>query len=288
MKAFKPDYYNEFKCIAGACKHSCCIGWEIDVDANTLEYYNGIEGEMGSRLRDNIEDGHFSLDANERCPFLSSDGLCDIITELGADALCRICDDHPRFRNFYSDAVEIGLGLCCEEAARLILSQQSVFTIATYSEDESGFFKLRQTVFDIMQDREFSFTERAQNLCDYFDIGMPDTDWQSVYLELEILDDSWKDMLHGADFKADIVGLDTVFEQLFCYFIFRHLAGAIYDGLYLERIRLAILGCKTVYAIAKKHDLTLEAVADAARAFSSEIEYSDENVNILLEKLTKG
>mgnify|MGYP006874698003 CR=1 FL=1 len=32
-----PDYYKEFKCIAGECRHSCCIGWEIDIDEETYK-----------------------------------------------------------------------------------------------------------------------------------------------------------------------------------------------------------------------------------------------------------
>ena len=40
-------------------------------------------------------------------------------------ALCQICRDHPRFRNYYSSRVEMGLGLVCEEAARVILSWPS-------------------------------------------------------------------------------------------------------------------------------------------------------------------
>ena len=35
MKIFAPDYYRDFKCSAGNCKHSCCIGWEIDIDEDT-------------------------------------------------------------------------------------------------------------------------------------------------------------------------------------------------------------------------------------------------------------
>ena len=27
-----PDYFSEFSCIAGDCKDSCCLGWEIDID----------------------------------------------------------------------------------------------------------------------------------------------------------------------------------------------------------------------------------------------------------------
>ena len=45
-----PDYYPEFSCIAGACKHSCCIGWEIDVDEEALARFSKVEGELGQSL----------------------------------------------------------------------------------------------------------------------------------------------------------------------------------------------------------------------------------------------
>ena len=54
MKIVVPDYYKDFKCLAGDCKHSCCIGWEIDIDADTLEYYKSVDGEFGERLKNNI------------------------------------------------------------------------------------------------------------------------------------------------------------------------------------------------------------------------------------------
>ena len=28
----EPDFYGKFKCTAEKCRHSCCIGWEIDID----------------------------------------------------------------------------------------------------------------------------------------------------------------------------------------------------------------------------------------------------------------
>ena len=125
MKTIVPDYYPEFHCIAGACRHSCCIGWEIDIDEDTRQLYREIPGEIGRRLSEQIDDSGevpcFSLDERERCPFLNGDGLCDIILQLGEGALCQICADHPRFRSFFSDRTEMGLGLCCEAAADLIL-----------------------------------------------------------------------------------------------------------------------------------------------------------------------
>ena len=37
MKITAPDYYSQFKCIADQCRHTCCVGWEIEVDDEGLE-----------------------------------------------------------------------------------------------------------------------------------------------------------------------------------------------------------------------------------------------------------
>jgi len=42
MKEIFPNYYDKFTCIAGACKHNCCIGWEIDIDESTMELYESM------------------------------------------------------------------------------------------------------------------------------------------------------------------------------------------------------------------------------------------------------
>ena len=51
MKLRVPSYYKEFTCLAGACRHSCCVGWEVDVDEDTAAYYETVEGVLGERLR---------------------------------------------------------------------------------------------------------------------------------------------------------------------------------------------------------------------------------------------
>ena len=42
MKLYAPKYYKNFKCIADRCPHSCCIGWEIDIDRTTLTKYESL------------------------------------------------------------------------------------------------------------------------------------------------------------------------------------------------------------------------------------------------------
>ncbi len=125
MNVYVPEYYSRFRCIASKCRNTCCAGWEIDIDPESLSRYQRMTGEFGSRVKRSISlDGtpHFILSDHERCPLLNQNNLCDLILNEGEDALCQICRDHPRFRNYFSSRVEMGLGLVCGEAARLILS----------------------------------------------------------------------------------------------------------------------------------------------------------------------
>ena len=125
----RPSYYKKFQCIASACTDSCCQGWEIDIDDDTLADYQSVGGAFGERLMSNIalpeagmdEPAHFIQTDQERCPFLNACNLCDIILTLGEKHISRICTHHPRFYDWLIDGEEAGLGLCCEAAAALIL-----------------------------------------------------------------------------------------------------------------------------------------------------------------------
>ena len=130
MSVWYPSFYPAFRCRADACRHSCCRGWEIDVDEDSAELYRSLSGELGDELRQALfsdEEGwHFRLDGEERCPFLEADGLCRLIKRLGEEALCDICALHPRFFEEL-DADELwGLGLSCEEATALLLKEKGL------------------------------------------------------------------------------------------------------------------------------------------------------------------
>ena len=38
----RPAYYKAFRCIGSDCTENCCIGWEIDVDEDSLAYYETV------------------------------------------------------------------------------------------------------------------------------------------------------------------------------------------------------------------------------------------------------
>lgn len=126
-----PEYYEKFSCIAGRCEDTCCAGWEIDIDDASYEYYMQVPGKFGERLRSSIkeypleDDGRyemhgFILKEGKRCPFLNSDNLCDMILELGEDAICDVCTNTPRNFLEYGNAREVSISPSCAEAGRLI------------------------------------------------------------------------------------------------------------------------------------------------------------------------
>lgn len=291
---YVPDYYLKFRCVADQCRHNCCVGWEIDIDEITYKKYSKISGELGQELKEKIaltdEIPHFILDDEERCPFLDKQNLCRLITQLGEHYLCQICSDHPRFRNDYEERTELGLGLCCEEACRLILTNQHPVTLVRLEGEgeELPFFGFRDRLFALLGDRTLSLTERIKKI----GISLPEYSaekWKKLFLELEHLDPTWEKLLselEDADcsFSSE---WEIPFEQLLIYFLYRHLGEGLYDGRLNERIKFALLGLHMIQLLCANHrkrvgTVTVSDFLEYARMYSTEIEYSEENTESLL------
>ena len=198
---FAPSYYGEFECIKGECRHSCCIGWEIDIDDTTMGRYASVGGDIGDSIRKSIfvpklnerdkaenEDGedfdssdfngasHFVLTAGDRCPHLDGCGLCRIITELGEGYLSDICRLHPRFFNETARGREVGLGMSCEEACRIILSSDGYADFAKIGDDECDIpdfdvIPYRDALYSILSDRGVPYTERLSRISERFSVS---------------------------------------------------------------------------------------------------------------------
>ncbi len=288
----RPDYFDEFNCIADKCRHNCCIGWEIDIDSDSLAKYKNIDWNLKEKLKNNISlepCAHFILSENERCPFLNDDNLCEIIISGGEDMLCQICRDHPRFYNEYFGITEKGIGLACEAAAEIILTKTEHMRLITDNSEviSNSFFESRNEFFKILQNREKPLKQRITELLELEDLSLPinKTDWIDVFKSLERLDPKWDGYLDSITKIEEEIprGLEDAYEQLICYFIYRHLSGALEDNLFNERILFAVLSCYLIASINKSG--SVEELLEIARMYSSEIEYSDENVSNLLEVL---
>ena len=126
MISIIPEGFNDFSCKGGACRHTCCQVWEIDIDEDTAAYYSQLPGKLGDDLRRAMvreKDGtwHFRLNPEGYCYLLDPDGLCRVIKRnRGEDALCDICTVHPRFFTYVYEYILCGTGLCCEKTCEIL------------------------------------------------------------------------------------------------------------------------------------------------------------------------
>ena len=165
MRVRVPDYFDGFSCLAGACPHSCCIGWEVVLDEDTVRRYQQLPGALGERLRDAMaldgEDVCFPLDGR-RCPFLNQENLCDIHCALGPEATSVTCREHPRFIEDYGPFQEITLSAACPKANELLLGSREPLTFSERQDNqpmEDGdewldwLVSLRDRLLDLLRDR---------------------------------------------------------------------------------------------------------------------------------------
>lgn len=295
----RPDYYDDFQCIASQCRHSCCVGWEIDIDEDTADYYACIPGEIGETIRNNIspgDDPHFLLtEGEERCPFLRRDGLCRLIIELGEESLCDICREHPRFYNELSDRTEMGIGMCCEEAARLLcegtkgteLLFDSDEEEGEYNEEEQKALALRDELFTILKGDKPLY-EHLVELCEKCGTDMPGTDivrWAEFYLTLERLDESWTEALdtvrrYGADVDLETEVNRVKYRRITEYILYRHFIAAARPELAVQHAVVAALMICCM-------DVLCGDDSEHLRMYSAEIEYSDENLELIYDRLSE-
>ncbi len=297
---YAPNYYSRFKCIADGCKHSCCIGWEICIDGITLEKYKPIQNIYSTVTE--CDGGHcFALRADGRCPHLCDSGLCSIIISHGEDFLSDICKAHPRFYNYVGHGrTEVGLGISCEAACRLILENDRPFSLikidSCQGESDScgadrpfDALSVRDEIISASE-TDTCFDSVVSSLKDAFKIPSlyTELEWINRYLELEILDTGWAKLLSSAasippERKSHQGEFDIYYKRLLTYFVYRHVSTAeSIDGL-RARLAFAILSAEMIRLLFEAGtEQSFAGLLETARLYSSEIEYSEDNTAELI------
>lgn len=362
MRIIRPKFWDAFQCIGGACTDNCCIGWEICIDDETLEYYQEVHGAMGARLKKSIvkekEEYSFRM-CNGRCVFLNEENLCDLIIGLGDDSLCDICREHPRFYEDFGVRQEAGLGLCCEEAVRLLLENKRPLEFEMVEIDDGNqetenydWFQeldaVRTVIFEILQNRKRPWNIRMKDLLiltgkiqdqmdkenlegiwkilqtysNYSDFYEEVSDknvekscpvsqelWMNgrkeilnIFLDMEVMDVKWHQrLLEIRDNMQKYYEVKEIYhkemqsyayemEHLAVYQIFRYFLKGIDDEDVLSKSRMAVAACLIIELLhmatwCEKGKLTQWDRIVNIKAYSKELEYCPENVEMLMDAL---
>ena len=306
MKITKPRYYDDFRCIAGACPDSCCQEWAVVVDDEKAAFYRSLPGALGDRLRSVLmeEDGETVMAIEDRrCPMWREDGLCRIQAELGEQALCKTCREFPRLTHDYGDFTELQLELSCPVAAQLILAgddspveQQLPGGEAQYdAEAMAVLLRSRGEVQDFLRDTTVPVGEALAQLLLYAYAVQEELDGGETaefasadlrplagkgnvaailafFGELEILTERWRDRLAA----PEVGDWTEVHRALARYFVQRYWLQAVSDYDLVSRAKLAAISCLVIKLLGGDTAVT-------AQLYSKEIENDADNVDAILD-----
>ncbi len=310
INIYAPGYYSEFKCIADKCRHSCCLDWQICIDKLTYRKYKKLK-DIKKTVKKSEAGLCFALTENGRCPHLNGSGLCNIILLHGDDLLSDICKNHPRFFNDVGfGRREVGVGIVCEAACRLVLESEKPFPLVkadeiegvsayTFRNGEFDPLPQRDRIISVIQGLQTSFDDKLNVIMQEYNI--PDMctadEWIDRFLSLEILEADWERDLRSMKGKlTDAYGesakkYSKYYERLLIYFVYRHVSTAKCKVDFSARLGFAILSVKMIRALfeadlkidsALGGEDELERLADWARRYSAEIEYSEDNTDELI------
>ena len=283
MLSIFPKFYKNFLCKADKCKHSCCKGWEIDIDEETAGKYLAMTGELGAEIRQNIgknEDSYFfKLTEDERCPFLQKNGLCKIILNIGEENICEICTMHPRFFTMLDDVELCGVGLSCEKTCELLLGDEKALVFYIEDTEEEVSFSEVLSVIGLNlpnEMQEFSLAVNAENINKVLEIMAKtepiDENWSkelSIMQDMDNVELKAKEYLENSD--------KNILNKIYQYILYRQLER-------LVDIDIEALINYAQYSILFiiLHTMISKELGESVRRWSEQIEYDTDNVDLIL------
>lgn len=161
-----PDYYQDFECIADKCEDTCCAGWQIVIDRETLKKYAKVKGDFRKCLWTSINwfQGTFKQDQNKRCAFLNEKNLCDLYLSQGEEGFCKTCREYPRHTEEFEGVREITLSISCPEVARILMNRmEPVQFLSEEKEGEEEFEDFDPFLYSILEDARKELITILQN-----------------------------------------------------------------------------------------------------------------------------
>lgn len=262
-----PSFYKDFKCIAGACPDSCCQGWEVDADQESLDYYKTLTGEIKNRIvsvldKDEFGNTIFRLADKKRCPFLNHENLCDMHIAIGGEHTPYTCKMFPRFINDFGGTRELGVSFSCPVAADMMFDLKEPMHFVSEVNDlpptlneidaQTYFYlvKARERAFSIVQERTLPINQRLIKLLDFgaeiqknlekYVQGNDEMDFFDVFRNPELINPQWLDKVERGRVKP--VSDEIFNENIASYFIFRYFLSAVDDYDVLSKIKMAVIG----------------------------------------------
>ena len=171
----------------------------------------------------------------------------------------------------------------------------------------------REAIWKLIFDKDFSFEEKLilvekhaetlQDFIDFSDISKEKfafeyqkasnepfitenrmKEYKELLLSLEPMCKDWPARCEAIKTPKALLNSAPLFERILSYFIYRYFITAAEDGDVLGKAKLSLFSTLMIYALCESEGRAdAQEIAEAAKDFSKEVEYSEENTAVLLD-----
>ena len=265
MKIIKPAFYKDFKCIAGDCPDSCCQGWEVDADAESLAYYKSLDAQLPIKkkidsvlAKDEFDNTIFTLAPKKRCPFLNGENLCDMHIAIGEEHTPYTCRTFPRFIYEYGGIKEIGVSFSCPVAAETMykldkweFEEEINSDLPSLNDiDAERYLSLkskRKEIYTILQNRELHINDRLLKMLDVSEDLINEKiidniDFFDSFKNPELINQEWEEFVKNA--KVTPIENSVSNENIAMYFIYKYFLTCVIDESITPEmaVKMAVVG----------------------------------------------
>lgn len=168
MNIHQISYFENFKCLEGKCRETCCMGWLIPLDEDDVARYKA-EKSVLLKMRLMLAMSEHSVPVFNsscgECTFHDKNGLCSLQLARGHEYIPETCRSYPRYYRNYGDFEERYLDLSCLEASMMLVSHAENLILTetegpedsekTMTNDDSAFLStlvsIRASFIDALQ-----------------------------------------------------------------------------------------------------------------------------------------
>lgn len=257
----RPTCFDRFQCKGGACRNTCCQGWNITI---SRAEYNKVRHllrhddvqffkRMPRQTANDLIYAKVKMTEDNYCPLFDSEGLCGLQRRYGYGVLPDICKLFPRLMmRFSDDSFSQSLDSGCEKTLELLWEEQEEgLSFVTTQMDVNGLVSanvhqyplseyaadLRNLSIWLLKNRSYSLADRMillglamRELQEISELEHPDEQLSSWFVK-------WQEQTKGNPTNlSDLNGNRTWFmmDNLKILFFFQQLLSK--KGGYLDRI----------------------------------------------------
>lgn len=178
------DIVDDFTCMGGDCPYTCCKGWQVCIDEDTLKLYRAQKGVKGLALYSMCKNNSGTTVLRKicgRCPFYTLKGLCGLQLKGEEQMMPLVCRMYPRCSFAYGDRQEVTLEMSCIKAAELLVNNPKRYSFVKsdreyplewQADDADPAFvdfltTMREKMLDYLWDEERSMAAGIRGILDY-------------------------------------------------------------------------------------------------------------------------